>query len=84
MDLLLENTPERCSALGLDCGTCIHSAATSVAGICRDLQPAGVQQVFFQMYPSPGCRPMAQAFILAYQESSDSRRPLFTVASAAA
>jgi len=84
MELLFESRPETCSAVGLDCGTCIHRAAASVAEICRGLDNAGLQQVFFQMYPSPGCRPMAYPFALAYQEASDAQRPRFTVASAAA
>lgn len=84
MELLFESRPETCLKVGLDCGTCIHAAAASVAGICCGLDSTGVQQVFFQMYPSPGCRPMAHAFALAYQESSDAQRPRFTVASAAA
>jgi len=69
MDLsATENRPETCSMLGLDCGTCIHKAASSVASICGGLEPQGIRQVFFQLYASPGCRPMAQAFELVYQE----------------
>jgi hypothetical protein len=84
MDQLDENRPEICSALGLDCGTCIHSAAASVARICHDLDGRGVQQIFVQLYPSSGCQPMARAFELAYQESSNAPRPRVSVASAAA
>jgi hypothetical protein len=71
MDLLAnENWPESCSTLGLDCGTCTRKAASSVASICGGLDPQGVKQIFFQLYSSPGCRPMAQAFELAYQEAT--------------
>jgi hypothetical protein len=84
MDQSTENRPEICSALGLDCGACIHSAAASVARICHGLEARGVQQIFFQLYPSPGCQPMAQAFELAYQESSNAQRPRLSFASAAA
>ena len=67
--LVTENRPETCSTLGLDCGTCIHKAASSVASICGSLDSHGVRQVFYQLYTSPGCRPMATAFELAYREN---------------
>jgi hypothetical protein len=83
MDLLIENSPETCSSLGLDCGTCIHHTAATVAKISR-LEPNGIQQIFFQLYPSPGCRPMAHAFELAYRESSNSHMTVVKFNSAAA
>jgi hypothetical protein len=71
MDLLvMENWPESCSALGLDCGSCTRKAASSVASICGGLDPQGLKQIFFQLYSSPGCHPMAPAFELAYQEAT--------------
>jgi hypothetical protein len=66
--LVSENRPETCSALGLDCGSCVRKAASSVASICGGLDPQGVRQLFFQLYASPGCGPMAQEFELAYEE----------------
>ena len=84
MDLLAENRPESCSNLGLDCGTCIHGAAASIAKICHGLESGGVQQIFFQLYPSPGCQPMAEAFELAYRECSIAEKPRLSYASAAA
>jgi hypothetical protein len=83
MDLLIENNPETCSSLGLDCGTCIHQAAAMVAKISR-LEPRGVQQIFFQLYPSPGCRPMARTFEMAYCESSNTLKTVIKFSSAAA
>jgi hypothetical protein len=83
MDLLTENSPETCSSLGLDCGTCVHQAAATVAKISR-LDPHGVQQVFFQIYPSSGCRPMAHAFELAYRESLNPLKTVIKFTSAAA
>lgn len=84
MDLWTENRPETCSTLGLDCGSCIHSAAASTARICQGLESHGIQLIFFQLYPSTGCKPMAQAFELAYRESSITQKPLVAFASAAA
>ena len=70
MDLLAgENRPETCAMLGLDCRICIHKVATSVARICAGLAPSGAQDLFFQLFPSPGCSPMASAFESAYRES---------------
>ena len=84
MDLLPENSPEICSNIGLDCGTCVHRSASSVAAICRGLDPAGQEQIFFQLYPSPGCHAMAPIFALAYQECSPAEEPARAFASAAA
>jgi hypothetical protein len=84
MNLMIENSPETCLSLGLDCGTCIHQAAATVAKICRAVEPHGVQQIFFQLYPSPGCHPMAHAFELAFRESSNTLKTVVKFTSAAA
>jgi len=68
--LAIENWPETCSVLGLECSTCIHHAASSVASICGGLESQGIRQIFFELYSSPGCHPMAQAFEVAYQEAT--------------
>jgi len=84
MDLwLTENRPETCAALGLDCGTCMRKSAASVARICVGLESQGVQQLFLQLYPSIGCRPMAPAFELAYRESSGVAIPALASVAAA-
>ena len=84
MDLFAEPNPESCSHIGLDCGTCMRRSAASVATICRGLEPSGVQQIFFQLYTSPGCFPMAQTFALAYQEEAAAQSPVLAYAIAAA
>jgi len=83
MDLLNENCPDSCSKIGLDCGTCIHQSAASVATVCHGLDARGVQQLFVQLYSSPACHHMAPAFEQAYRESLDQQSP-FVFASAAA
>ena len=83
MDLFTENSPETCSSLGLDCGTCIHQAAATLAKISR-LEPIGVHQIFFQLYPSTGCRPMASTFEAVYREIATPLKPVRAVAAAAA
>ena len=84
MDLVTENRPETCSSLGLDCGTCIQRSASTAAAICPDLQPAGVHRIFFQLYPSPGCHPMAHAFMRAYDDAGDAVKPMVVAARATA
>ena len=70
MDLLFqENRPENCMQVGLDCRTCIQRSAAATARVCTGLAPAGIQQVFFQLYPSNGCSPMADAFVAVYIEA---------------
>jgi hypothetical protein len=80
MELVTENRPEICSSLGLECGACIQRCASTTAAICQDLLPSGVQRVFFQLYPSSGCHPMAQAFVRAYEEASMPAKPMIVAA----
>jgi hypothetical protein len=84
MDLWSENNPEACSSVGLDCGTCIHQAAAKMARICPGIASAQLPSVFVQLYPSPACHPMAEAFAFAYAEAADEQPRVFTLATAAA
>ena len=84
MDLLTESSPETCLSLGLDCATCVHQAATTLAKICRTAEPQGIQRIFFQLYPSAGCRAMAHAFELAYREATTPHQAVVKFTSAAA
>jgi len=71
MDLLVsENQPETCLNVGLDCGTCMRKAAASVGAICDGLNSQGLMRIFFEMYPSQGCHPMAPVFESAYREAT--------------
>jgi hypothetical protein len=40
--------------------------------------------MFFQLYPSPGCHPMARAFARAYDEASTPSKPMVVAARASA
>jgi hypothetical protein len=84
MDFAIENQPDTCSSLGLECGVCIQRCAATTAAICPDLQPAGVHRMFFQLYSSPGCHPMAYTFQRAYDAASVPSKPMMVAASAAA
>ena len=85
MELLAtENRPETCIALGLDCGACMRAAAFSVASICSAVDTQSLRTMFFELYPSPGCRPMAQSFELAYLEQTAlAGNPILATAAAA-
>jgi hypothetical protein len=82
MDFVTENQPETCSNLGLDCSACIERCASTTAAICPDLQPAGVHRIFFQLYSSPGCHPMAHAFLRAYEDAASPAKPMMVAARA--
>jgi len=69
MDLFTENQPDFCSSVGLDCESCVKRCASTTATVCPELLPSGAYRVFFQLYSSPGCRPMAEAFVAAYQDA---------------
>ena len=71
MDVLPDaNRPETCALVGLDCRTCIQKAAATVARVCSGLAPSGAQEIFYQLYPSPGCTPMVSAFEAVYLEAT--------------
>jgi hypothetical protein len=76
MDFVIENRPDSCSSLGLDCGTCVQRCASTTASICPDLQPAGVHRMFFQLYPSQACHPMASSFARAYHDATIPSKPM--------
>jgi len=80
MDLFTENRPETCAGLGLDCGTCVQRSAATTASICQDLQPYGAHKVFLQLYTSPACHPMAEAFVRAYHEAMTPSMPVMRCA----
>jgi hypothetical protein len=40
--------------------------------------------MFFQLYSSPGCHPMAQAFLRAYHEAATPTKPMVVAARAGA
>jgi hypothetical protein len=84
MDLATDNRPETCSSLGLECGACINRCAANTAIVCPNLEPAGVHRVFFELYPSPGCQPMAYAFLRAYDAALTPSKPIAVAARAGA
>ena len=68
--LQTEYDPKICAKLGLDCGTCTREAARHLARVCGGLAPQNLHRIFVQLYPSPGCQPMARNFVVAYAESA--------------
>ena len=80
-----ENRPETCSALGLECHTCVQRSAASVAHICHGLQASALAGMFGQIYASPGCAHMANSFEAAYYEAcAPIRKPVLVAIGAAA
>ena len=84
MDFATENRPESCSTLGLECSACIQRCASNTAAVCGDIAPAAVHRIFFQLYSSPGCHPMAHAFVRAYQDAAVPSKPIAAAACASA
>jgi hypothetical protein len=80
MELFAENRPETCAGLGLDCGTCVQRCASTTAAVCQELQPSGAHRVFRQLYPSPACHPMAEAFVRAYLDAVAPSMPVMRAA----
>ena len=79
-----ENRPASCLKVGLECRTCVQRSASSVAAICPNLNLAAAEQVFFQIFPSSGCAPMAAAFAISYSEADAGRKtPGLTIVAAA-
>jgi hypothetical protein len=76
MDLFTENQPEFCSSVGLDCRSCVQRSASTTATVCQDLLPSGAHRVFLQLYSSPACHPMAEAFVAAYQDAVTPSMPV--------
>ena len=75
MDLLWDdNRPETCLSLGLDCRTCVHKSAATVASVTPGLGMAGAHQMFFHIFSSPGCAPMAIAFAQSYVDAEAASR----------
>jgi len=86
MDLLWdENRPDTCLSLGLDCRTCVQRSASTVATLSPGLSGAAAQQIFTQIFPAPGCAPMAIAFAHSYLEADGATRqsPVLSIVAAA-
>lgn len=85
MDLpMVENNPESCLAVGLDCRSCVQRSAANFAHICHGLEAPALHRFFVQLYPSQGCAPMARAFELSYKEASARQMPVPLVRATAA
>lgn len=76
MDLFTDNRPETCANVDLDCDSCVQRCAATTASICGGLLPSGAHKVFFQLYPSSACHPMAESFVRAYQDAVTPAKPI--------
>ena len=61
-------TPAICKNLGVECDDCVRSRAHSVARISPGLSPKGAAKLFQTLYPSQGCAPMRDLFLIGYRD----------------
>ena len=67
-DLAMALSPVICKRLNVHCEPCVQARAQSVARIAPGLAEAEAANLFRVLYPSPGCSPMLETFIIACQE----------------
>ena len=78
-----ERRPETCRSFGLDCHRCVGSSAANVAIVCLGMTQTGVARIFQELYPSPACAQMADAFQSHYFEATAPRKPMVHAIAAA-
>ena len=61
-------SPLICKKLDVECGSCVESRAHSVARISPGLSPFEAASSFLTLYPSQGCAPMRDLFLISYRE----------------
>ena len=67
-DLALTLSPIICKRLNVHCEPCVRARAQSVARISPGLLESETASLFHVLYPSPGCTPMRETFMIACQE----------------
>lgn len=61
-------SPSICKKLNVECDDCVRSRAHSVARISPGLSPSETATLFRTIYPSVGCAPMRDMFLVSYRE----------------
>jgi hypothetical protein len=61
-------SPAICKKLGVECDECVKTRACSVARISPGLSPSEGAKFFRALYPSQGCAPMRDVFLISYRE----------------
>ena len=61
-------SPLICQKLGVECDSCVRSRAHSVARISPGLCPSEAAKLFKVLYPSVGCAPMRDLFLVSYRD----------------
>ena len=77
-DLGAELSPLICSRLGVECGGCVRTRAHSVARISPGLSPCEAAKLFVTLYPSQGCAPMRDPFLVNYREEIELSFAIFS------
>lgn len=61
-------SPQVCIKLGVECYSCVGTRAHALARISPGLSPTETAGFFTILYPSPGCTPMRDAFLVNYRD----------------
>jgi hypothetical protein len=67
-ELTLPLCPQICRKLGVECDGCVQTRAHSMARISPGLTPSEAAKLFKTLYPSEGCSPMRDPFLIGYRE----------------
>lgn len=60
-----------CREEGLSCQECLRNSATSLARIGSGLNAGSSRQLFFAMYPEPGCQQQVGTFLQYMRQESE-------------
>jgi hypothetical protein len=61
-------SPQVCIKLGVECFSCVRTRAHALARISPGLSPTEAAGLFAILYPSPGCAPMRDTFLIDYRD----------------
>ncbi len=76
-----DETATVCSALDLECGSCLLAGARSVASLTPNMDLDAVRQIFGLMFSNSGCRRNSRLFEREYMKACV-QPPLFQIPAA--
>jgi hypothetical protein len=77
-ELTSELSPLICKRLGVECNGCVSARAHSVARISPGLSPCEAAKMYSTLYPSQGCAPMRDHFLVSYREEIELTLSIFS------
>jgi hypothetical protein len=66
----MNDYPELCFAVGLDCESCTAASARQLAQVCKGLRGKMIGQLFVQIHSHSACAKMHAHFTAAYVDAS--------------